>query len=130
MTATETTPLDFFITDEAWQALSTRLRLSPRELQIVRGICQERKESSIAVRLKLSPHTVRTHVERIYAKLGIGTRIELMLLLLGEFLCLTAQPGTPLPPICGSHTAGRCPLHRYWPTQERGHRSLLRRNRG
>jgi len=92
--------------------LAVRLQLSPRELEIVRGICQNHKESSIAQSLGLSRHTVRTYLLRLYAKLGVTSRVDLMLLLLGTFLILTGQPGSPLPPVCGNHTAGRCPLSR------------------
>jgi len=110
MITTEAPPVGYFFSPEAWQLLAVRLQLSPRELEIVRGVCQNRKESSIAESLGLSRYTVRTYVLRLYAKLGVTSRVDLMLLLLGTFLVLTAQPGSPLPPICGHHTAGRCPL--------------------
>ena len=99
-----------FFTRQAWQRLSIRLQLTPRELQIVWGVSQDRNESAIACSLDISPHTVHTHLQRVNAKLGVTNRTELMLLLFGTFLCLTGQPGSGLPPICGQHSAGFCPL--------------------
>jgi DNA-binding CsgD family transcriptional regulator len=103
-------PLAQFFTRQVWQRLAIRLQLTPRELQIVWGVAQDHSESAIACGLGVSPNTVHTHLNRLYAKLGVANRVELMLLLFGTFLCLTAQPGGGLPPICGHHSAGFCPL--------------------
>jgi DNA-binding CsgD family transcriptional regulator len=110
MATTDSTPLGAFLTAEAWQALATHLRLSPRELEIIRGVWQDQKECAIAKSLNMSPHTLRTHMARAYVKLGVGNRVELMLVLIDTFLGLTIQPESPLPPICGRRSAGRCPF--------------------
>jgi len=110
MTATDTSPLAYFVTDEAWKRIGIRLRLTKRELQVVRSLCSECREPAVAASLNVSPHTIRTHLERIYTKLGVTGRVDLMLLLLGTFLVLTAEPGSKLPPICGRHSAGHCPF--------------------
>ncbi|MGD1277186.1 MAG: helix-turn-helix transcriptional regulator [Tepidisphaeraceae bacterium] len=110
MTPTETSPLAYFVSPKAWKRLGVRLRLSQRELQIAQGVLRDRKESAIARDLGMSRHTVHTHLERLYAKLSVRNRAELMLVLFGAFLCLTAVPGSKLPPICGDQSTGRCPL--------------------
>jgi len=102
--------LSQFFTRQAWQRLAIRLQLTERELQIVWGVSQDRNDSAIACSLGVSPNTVHTHLNRLYAKLGVCNRMELMLLLFGTFLCLTGQPGSGLPPICGHLSAGFCPL--------------------
>ena len=61
----------------AWPRLGMALRLSPRELQIVQGVFDDRKEESIAHELSISPHTVNTYFQRLYGKLGVSSRLEL-----------------------------------------------------
>lgn len=94
----------------AWQALSVSLNLSSRELEIVRGVFEDRTESAIAADLRISPHTVHTHVERLHHKLGVANRVQLVLRVMDEFLSLTVSTKSLLPPICASWHAGRCPM--------------------
>jgi DNA-binding CsgD family transcriptional regulator len=51
--------------------------LSARELEVARLVADRLTNAEIASRLVLSPRTVTTHLERIYARLGIGSRGEL-----------------------------------------------------
>jgi len=65
--------------------ISVRLRsplddLTARERQVVDGICQGNTFKQIARALSLSPSTVSNHLYRIYLKLGINTRSELITL--------------------------------------------------
>jgi DNA-binding CsgD family transcriptional regulator len=53
--------------------------LTEREEQIVRMIVEGLPNREISKTLGLSPHTVKNHLFRIYNKLGISTRAELML---------------------------------------------------
>ena len=48
--------------------------LSQRELQVLRGISHGENTKEIARALGISPRTVRTHVERLFQKLGCSTR--------------------------------------------------------
>lgn len=48
--------------------------LSPREVELLERIVIGETEQVIAVRLDISPHTVRTHVKNIYRKLRVRTR--------------------------------------------------------
>lgn len=52
--------------------------LTQREKQVVDGICQGSTFKQIARQLGLSPSTVSNHLYRIYLKLGINTRSELV----------------------------------------------------
>ncbi len=48
--------------------------LSPREREVLGLICDDLDDAAIAERLHLSRNTVRNHVARIYAKLGVNRR--------------------------------------------------------
>ncbi|TNE50251.1 MAG: hypothetical protein EP343_08840 [Deltaproteobacteria bacterium] len=74
--------------DEAWSELDRHgitkatLRdqhryLSKRESEIAELIAKGLKNTEIAKRLHISPHTVSSHLKRIYARLNINTRTEL-----------------------------------------------------
>lgn len=94
--------------DPIWSEIARSLRITKRELQIVRGVFDDRTEFAIAADLGISPHTVHTHLERLRHKLAVVDRTALVLQVVKEFLKLTAVPGTVLPPICGRRSAGRC----------------------
>lgn len=65
--------------------------LSVREQQVVRYLCDGLSNRDIARTLGLSEHTVKNHLLRIYAKLGVDNRIGVMFSLLGR------DPGTEPP---------------------------------
>ncbi len=71
---------------DTWKVIAKSLRISDRELQIIQGIFDDRKEFAIADELKISMHTVHTHLERLYRKLGISSRVALVLYILSEYL--------------------------------------------
>jgi DNA-binding CsgD family transcriptional regulator len=50
--------------------------LTERETQILRMVARGFTNSEIARRLWLSPHTVRTHLQHAYPKLGVRTRVQ------------------------------------------------------
>jgi DNA-binding NarL/FixJ family response regulator len=53
--------------------------LTKREEQIVRMIAEGLPNNEISSNLEMSPHTVKNHLFRIYEKLGISNRVELLL---------------------------------------------------
>ena len=71
---------------DAWEVIAHSLRISGRELQIIQEIFDDRKESAIADDLTISVHTVHTHLERLYRKLGVSTRVGLVVCILSEYL--------------------------------------------
>src|SRR5499426_2051284 len=76
------------LSNDAWKTIANSLRISDRELEIIQGIFDDRKELAIADELKISMHTVHTHLERLYRKLGVSSRIALVLCILSEYLSL------------------------------------------
>ena len=67
----------------AVDALGTNL-LSQRELEIVRNVAQGLTNREIAEHLGLSPHTVKNCLFRIFDKLGVSNRVELLLMTTGR----------------------------------------------
>src|SRR5947209_2604108 len=53
--------------------------LSPREEQVVALVAEGLGNREIAHELNLSEHTVKKYLFRIFEKLGISTRVELVL---------------------------------------------------
>jgi DNA-binding NarL/FixJ family response regulator len=65
--------------------------LSKREAEVVRCLAEGLTNREIADRLGLSQHTIKNHLFRIFDKLGVSSRIEL--------LFMTLTQGTPAPPL-------------------------------
>jgi DNA-binding CsgD family transcriptional regulator len=78
------------LSEAQWQAGSRELRLTGRELQIVRYVFESRKERAIAAQLGTSLHTVRNQIYRLYRKLGVHSRVALVTRVVAQ---CSAQPG-------------------------------------
>jgi DNA-binding CsgD family transcriptional regulator len=72
--------------EDAWARLSSVLALSARESEILKAVFEDQKESCIAANLRISSHTVHTHIERIYRKLRVSSRVELVVRVFAEYL--------------------------------------------
>ena len=72
---------------DEWLVVRRELGLSSREREIVELLMFDVKESAIGARLGISPHTVHTHLERLYHKLGVRGRLQVVVRVLGA--CLT-----------------------------------------
>jgi DNA-binding CsgD family transcriptional regulator len=57
--------------------------LSPRELQIARLVADGATNAAIASALEISRWTVSTHLRRIFAKVSVGSRAEMVAQLFG-----------------------------------------------
>jgi len=58
--------------------------LSKREMEIVRSAAQGLTNREIAERLNLSPHTIKNCLFRIFDKLGVSNRVELLLMTMSQ----------------------------------------------
>lgn len=56
-------------------ALARRLPITPREAEVLAHLAAGRTNDGIAADLHISRHTVARHLEHIYAKLGVHTRV-------------------------------------------------------
>jgi len=53
-----------------------RVALSPRETEVLKLLAQGLSNKDIAVKMRLSPATVKRHVENILRKLQLKNRVE------------------------------------------------------
>lgn len=63
-----------------------QISLSPREQAIAQLVAQGLPNKIIAIRLRISPWTVATHLRRIFIKLGVTSRTAMITQLLKENL--------------------------------------------
>jgi DNA-binding NarL/FixJ family response regulator len=61
-------------------------QLTDREIEVLRGVVQGRTNQEIGQELSISPKTVEKHLESIYAKLKVASRVEAAVLAVRENL--------------------------------------------
>lgn len=74
------------LTSDEWGAVLVFLRLSKRQCEIVELILRDFPEVSIAYELSISPRTVHAHLERLYRKLGVHSRCQLIIAVFDAYL--------------------------------------------
>ena len=99
------------LSDHAWHEIGRTLDITKRELQIVQSVFDNQHEPDIAKRFKISPHTVHMHLNRLFKKLTVKSRTELVLRIVEQMVALTLSETAVLPPICPRHHTGACCLH-------------------
>src|ERR1700681_203759 len=58
--------------------------LSKREMDVVRSLAEGLTNREIAERMGLSPHTVKNYLFRVFDKLGVSNRTELLFMTLNQ----------------------------------------------
>ena len=79
--------IDPLLSDEQWLTVASRLGMSEREFQIVRLVFEDEHERNIATELGISLHTVHTHLKHLHRKLGVRSRVGLVLAVVREIPC-------------------------------------------
>ncbi len=69
---------DYTLTRTKSKRIKTQVRLSPREREIVNLVAQGLPNKTIASVLEISPWTVATHLRRIFVKLEVNSRAEMV----------------------------------------------------
>lgn len=69
--------------------------LSKRELDVVHCLSEGLTNREIAERLSLSQHTIKNYLFRVFDKLGVSSRLELL------YLTLSQPPGRGATPVAG-----------------------------
>ena len=80
-----------FLSDAEWQAIGCHWSWQGGISIFLRRAFEGVKESRIAHRLGISVHTVHTHVCRLYKKLGVRSRAELVRLIFREHIAHTCR---------------------------------------
>ncbi len=75
------------LTVEQWHVVARTFRLSGREMEVATLVLRDMKENEIAERLKISPHTVHTYLERLFRKVSVASRTQLVIRVLSVILC-------------------------------------------
>jgi len=68
----------------SWARVERLISLSPREQQIARMVASGLTNQAIASSLEISVWTVSTHLRRIFAKLAVSSRAEMVAQLLAS----------------------------------------------
>ena len=69
-----------------WHSIGRSLNLSARELQIIQCLLDGEQDETIGQALGISTHTVHAHLRRLYKKLSITSRSQLVLRIFAEYL--------------------------------------------
>ena len=69
-----------------WTELAESLSLSPRQVDVVKCLFRGLADKQTARQLGLTINTVRDYMGRIYLKVGVEDRAELVLCVLSRFL--------------------------------------------
>lgn len=64
---------------EQWEAVAHSLEFSPQQSRIVELLLRGFKDKQIAAELHLGVPTIRTYLKRIFDRLGVSDRVELIL---------------------------------------------------
>src|ERR1044072_1603536 len=75
-------------------AVIVKMMLSAREQEIARMIAEGYPNKTIAAILDISSWTVGTHLRRVFAKLGVGTRAAMVARVIDDGLLQTKVPET------------------------------------
>ncbi len=82
---------DGIFSDRDWDHMSQDLELSHRQLQIARHLFLGMSDKQIASDLGIKAATVRTHLNRLYSKLDVQDRHELILLCVRHYFAQCAD---------------------------------------
>jgi DNA-binding CsgD family transcriptional regulator len=70
------------LSPEQWERAAARLRLTARQAEVMRAVCQGASNKKTAKMLGVSALTVKKHLENIYLALGVTSREEAIMRLL------------------------------------------------
>lgn len=69
----------FPIEEELWPQVAASLRLTAQQRRVVELLLTGKRDKQIASELGIAFATVRTHLDRIFARVGVADRVELIL---------------------------------------------------
>ena len=85
-----------YVTEAEWRRAAEALYLTGRELDIVRLLLDECDEDDVAETLGISRATVHTHLQRLYIRLRIHRRCDLVTRVFAVILSFRPPPDAPV----------------------------------
>lgn len=79
-------PFPTLLDDENWERFKRDCRLTPRESDVLLLLTAGLGYEAICERLGVGRPTLRTHLRSAYQKVGCASRVELILLLVHEYI--------------------------------------------
>lgn len=86
------------LNEKHWLHIKRRYRMSPRELQVAKLVCQGLNNEEIAEDLDIRHGTVKTHIRNIYRRIRVKNKIAMLLRFISDASRFSAKSGTT-PPI-------------------------------
>ncbi|MFA5865346.1 MAG: helix-turn-helix transcriptional regulator [Phycisphaerae bacterium] len=83
-------------TDSEWSTLTAEYSLSRRQNQILQAVFLGLENKEIGTRLKISYHTVRTHLKRLFIRFESANRTDLILNIFAVFRAKCRKTRCPL----------------------------------
>ena len=74
-----------FFSDREWAELAHQIGISPRQSQVIEQLLCGLSDKQIAGELNIALPTVRTHISRLFSKLDVEDRTELVLYVMRKF---------------------------------------------
>ncbi len=72
--------------DDEWERIKEAMRLSPRQLDVVKCLFRGFGDKQIANHLGIAVSTVRAYMSKLFLKLSAADRVEVILCVLSRFL--------------------------------------------
>ena len=72
-------PKAILLDEKQWRYIQRYYHISPRELQVVKLVCQGFTNGDIAEKLNVKPGTVKTHLRSIFHKTRVRNKITMLL---------------------------------------------------
>ncbi|MEI8372588.1 MAG: LuxR C-terminal-related transcriptional regulator [Planctomycetota bacterium] len=82
-----------------WLWIAARIELTRRELDIVRLVFEDLGGRAIARELEVTVNTIHTQLKRLYLKLGVTSRVGLVLQIVREHLADSQEAEQPQPTV-------------------------------
>jgi DNA-binding NarL/FixJ family response regulator len=73
-------PYVSLLDEKQWLYVQHRYRLSPRELQVAKHVCQGFANEEVATCLRIRAGTVKTHLRNIYRRIHVTNKIGMLLM--------------------------------------------------
>lgn len=85
------------LSEKQWSYVQRRYRMSPRELQVAKLVCQGYTNGNMAEKLKVKPGTVKTHLRSIFSKTRARNKITMLLTFMDDVSKLSGDSDNTAP---------------------------------